>query len=289
MATLVQAEHPPARVKPLRPARSRLITRDIAGPVLVVSLLLGVTVASGLAASAGNPLGFVRFGRAFAPVIHPPRSAPVAPKTGYDGQYFWVLGSDPLLRHARTLLPFLTQGFRLQRIAYPALAWVLSGGRSAALGWSLLAVNLVVIVAATLGFAVYARRRGWSGWWALCVGLLPGFAYALLGDLSDALAIGSMLGGMIAWRHRRGALAAVLLAVACLAREPMVLAVAAIALDAACRRPAAARPDRVAGAVRAMLIAPVIVPGLAFVLWQVYIRLRLGDRRVRRPPRSRPR
>ncbi|MHB1836126.1 MAG: AZOBR_p60025 family cell surface glycopolymer formation protein [Solirubrobacteraceae bacterium] len=249
---------------------------DAYGPALIVGLLLSLLTYAGVLAYHGNPTGFVRFGTDFAAAIRPPHGAVVAKGTGYDGQYFWSLAQDPLILHTRTLIAFATQTFRLQRIAYPALAWLLAGGRGVLIPWTLIALNLLVIVGATLAFSQWARRRGMSGWWGLAFGLLPGFVYAVLADLSDALAVTSMVAGLVAYREGRRWRAAVLLALAGLAREPMMLAVAAVGIDGLER---SWRTTGVVAKASATLRAwwpAAIVPGLAFIGWQAYVDYRIG-------------
>jgi hypothetical protein len=276
MAATVEAQlgAPASRTAISRRAARLLAHTDALGPAIVVALVLAGLIGGGLVAHAGDPLAFVRFGRDFVSLIHPPAGALIYAHAGYDGQYFWTLAQDPFLLHAHTLLPFVTQSFRLQRIAYPALAWVLAGGRASATAWTLIAVNGLVVVGATLGFAAYARRCGWSGWWGLALGLLPGFAYAVLGDLSDALATTAMIAGLIAWGHARPTAAGLAFAVACLAREPMVLAVVAVALAGLLE--ARRRGDGWIRSVRRGVGRPVVVPAVAFIGWQVYIHVRLG-------------
>lgn len=270
----------PRRAAPVPPDRERRLRArwGVLGPGAVVGLMVALVVSSGLAASHGDPSGFVHFGRVFAAVIHPPRGAILATPSGYDGQYFWSLATDPLLLHPSTIGAFATQGFRLQRIAYPALVDLLAAGRPAGVLWALLAVNVVTVIGATVLFAGYARRRGWSGWWGLALGLLPGLMYALLGDLSDGLAVATMLGGLVAFRHDRRWTAGVLLAVAGLAREPMMLAVLAVAVQNAvvARSRARLQVIELRRAVREAAWTPVLVPALAFSAWQLYIRVRGG-------------
>jgi hypothetical protein len=258
-------------------ARVVLARTQTFGPALVVAMVLGLAVGPGVAAFRGNPTGFVRFGREFVPVTHPPAGAVIDRWTGYDGQYFWVLALDPLLARHRTVAAFSDQGFRLGRIGYPALAYALAGGQEDAVPWSLLAVNVIAVLALTLAFAVHAQRRGWSGWWALGVGLLPGLLFVTMGDLSGAVAVAFMLGGLMACERDRRWLAAGLLGAAGLTREPMLLAVVAVAVEAGARwwpvrrSPGALR--RTVGAVWPVLVIPAVV----FLAWRGYVQVRLGS------------
>jgi hypothetical protein len=249
------------------------------GPVLLVAALFAAIVAGRFATYHGNPTGFVLFGHAFTAYIHPPPGALVNSPDGYDGQFFYLQAKDPLLLNDATVASFRasTEAFRMDRVGYPALAWLLAAGQVAALPWSMLAVNVVVVLGLTAGFAVYARRRGWSGWWALAAGLLAGFLTATLRDLSDPLAVASMLTGLILWQRGRRWWAAALLTAAVLAREPMTLAVAAVALEAVVRGWRVRREPGAARRTASEAWPVVIVPAAAFVAWQVYVDARYGS------------
>jgi hypothetical protein len=252
-----------------------LSATDAFGPALIVALVLGLLVIPGLAIYRGNPTGFVRFGREWAGDIRPPPGAVVETKTGYDGQFFWAQAQDPLLLRDRTVAAFKHAGFRLGRVAYPALAYVLAAGWPSAIPWTLLAINALMILGVTIAFSQYARRRGWSGWWGLAVGLLPGFMFATLGDLSDVLAVASMLGGLMMWQQRRRWPAAGLLTLAVLAREPMLLAAAAVAVDACVGAWRSHRHGSLRVAISSLWPAAA-VPVLAFGAWQAYVHVRYG-------------
>jgi hypothetical protein len=256
-------------IGPLARARSLLARTEAFGPVLVVSMVLVLIIGAGFSARPGDPTVFVHFGRDFVSVLHPPTGAVIAPRTGYDGQYFWALAQDPLLLHSRTVAAI--PGYRLDRIVYPALAYALAVGRVNAIPWTLLAVNVGAVLALTAAFGSYARRRGWSAWWALAVGLLPGLQFGILGDLGGPLAVTFMLGGLMAWERKQRWLAAGLLTLAVLTREPMLLAVAAIAIEAVVqwwgRRH---EPGALSRSARAVLPA-VALPGAAFLAWQAYV------------------
>ncbi len=220
----------------------------------------------------------MRFGVAEAAYTHPPAGALVDSVDGYDGQFFWPTAQDPLLLRDRTVaaLRGAGQAFRLQRMAYPLLAFALAGGEPGAVPWTLLAINALTILVITAGFVAYARRRDVSPWWGLAVGLLPGMLTGVLRDLSDPLAVASMLGGLIMWQLGRRWWAAGLLTIAVLAREPMMLAVAAVTVELIAvwwrdRR----QPGALVRAARRAWPVP-IVPLAAFSAWQVYIDVRYG-------------
>lgn len=257
------------RVDRLARTRSLLARTEAFGPVLVVAMVLVLIIGSGFSAQPGDPTVFVHFGRYFVNVLHPPPGAVIAPRTGYDGQYFWALAQDPLLLHGRTLATI--PGYRLDRILYPAFAYALALGRVAAIPWTLLAVNVGAVLALTAAFGSYARRRGWSAWWALAVGLLPGLQFGVLGDLSGPLAMAFMLGGLMAWQQKQRWLAASLLSLAVLTREPMLLAVGAVGIEALAQWWARRHePGALSQSARAVL--PVLaLPGAAFLAWQAYV------------------
>ncbi len=240
---------------------------DLAGPVAVTAAVLLALVGARLVQYDGNPTGFVQFGRAAAPVVQPPNDARISSEIGYDGQFFYVQATDPLLRGRAQRALRLTNGeFRAQRMLYPAAAYVVAGGREDAIPWSLLILNVLTVLGATAATALFARSRGQSGWWALAVGLNPGMVLAVLRDLSEPMAVAALVGGLVAWRSRRPGVAAVALTLAVLAREVMVLGVLAIAVEAAWRL--LVRRDT--GALRRA--APVcLIPAAAFLAWQAYV------------------
>lgn len=251
---------------------------DVIGPLFAVVVLFAVVIAGRFETYHGNATGFVLFGQHWVQFTGPPRAALINSPDGYDGQFFYLQAKDPLLLHDSTVAGFrgANEAFRMQRVAYPALAWLLAAGQLSGLPWSLLAINVLVILGITAGFALYARGRGWSGWWALAVGFLAGFLTATLRDLSDPLAVAGMLAGLIMWQRGRRWWAAGLLTVAVLAREPMILAVAAIALDAAWRWWRAGHTARGLRHAARQAWPAVVVPAGAFIAWQAYVNVRYG-------------
>lgn len=272
----VSVRHPGGSPSPAHAGARGL--RQALGAVAIVAAVLSLAIAGRLAAYGGNLTGFIQFGARYAAVTHPPPGALVLSPDGYDGQFFYVQGQDPLLLHDFTVgaLRAGHEGFRLQRVGYPALAFVLSAGRAGALPFALLAANVLVLLGLAAGLAVYARRRGWSTLMAVAIALMPGMVLATLRDLSDPLAVACVVAGLLLWQVGRRWPAAVALAVAALTRELMIVAVAAVAADALIRcRQAHGEP----GAWRAIVTRawPVVaVPASAFAVWQAYVMARYG-------------
>lgn len=262
-------------------------------PVLLTAAVLAVAIGARLEQYGGNISGFVKFGAAFTSYTHPPSGAVVgtgASAEGYDGQFYYEMARDPLLLHDSTVRSLLAapqnvpralfashnQGYRLRRVGYPAASFLLGHALGLTLPVSMLAVNVITVLALTVGMTWYARRRGWSTLWALSVSLLPGLLLATRRDLADPLAVAAAVGALVAWsgRHRRVAVALLILAV--LTREVMVTAVLAIALEAGVR---AWRERGAPGALRRIVRhtwPAVVLPALAFGGWELYINLRSG-------------
>jgi hypothetical protein len=253
--------------------RSALGRLGILWPVLASAVVLLAFAGTEIAADHGNPAALVQFGTQFVRTTHPPAGDPIQKGPGYDGQLYWLQAHDPLLLRRSTAIRLQTvsAGFPLRRPAYPALAWLLAGGQASLLAWSLLAINVIAILSLTAAFAVYARRRGWNPAWAFVIGLSPGIVVSATRDLSDVLATCAMFAGLLAFNRRRAWLAGGLLAVAALAREPMVLSAVAVALalTAECWR---SRSLRGAAAIVRRGWPAVALPVAAYVGWGAYLR-----------------
>jgi hypothetical protein len=247
-------------------------------PVAVVALVLTLAITLDVRAYGDNLTGFIQFGSTFAHATHPPSGAFVSSPSGYDGQFFYVQARDPLLLHDSTVnaLRAAGEGFRLQRVGYPALSALVAEGQPGAIPFALLAVNVLLLLAVACGFAMYARRQGWSTLWALAVALMPGMLLATARDLSDPLAMAGLVSGLLLWRGGRRWPAALGLTVAVLTREVMMLAVVAVGAEA-CARGYRARATAGAWRATAAQVWPVVViPSAIFATWQAYLMARYG-------------
>jgi hypothetical protein len=247
-------------------------------PVLVVAVALAGLIATRLETYGGHVSGFVDFGQRYVGQTRPQPGSLVYSHGGYDGQFFYLQAHDPLLLHDNTVAAMRAarQAFRMQRMAYPALAFLLAGGSSAGIPFALLAVNVLVLLALAGFFAAYAIRRGWSVLWVIVLVLMPGLLMPVVRDLSDTLATGCVLAGVLLAQSGRRWPAAAALTLAVLTRESSIAIVLALAVELGIR---AWRARSEPGGWRLVLRGgwPIFaVPAVAFGVWQAYVALRYG-------------
>lgn len=147
---------------------------------------------------------------------------------GHDGQQFYVLASVlPDLPAAEGHVDDLQ--YRSRRILYPL---VLSPfGEGPPMIWAMLAVNLLAVGAAGAGVGRLAQRCGLSPYSGLAVAVTPAMLESTVGGLADAVAFAFAVWGVVLWRRQVWG-AAVLLALAALARETTLVVAAACLVTA---------------------------------------------------------
>jgi len=214
-----------------------------------------------LAANGGDARAWVTIGDCFAACNGPARGVCEDEAEGYDGQFAYYIARDPL--HAADCLD--VPAYRYQRILLPLLGRALSLGQSALIPWAFAAVDLAALVIATALLEDLLRAERASRWFALSYGLFAGVFMAVRLSTSEALAYGLVIGAL--WAHQRGRLwlAAILLALAGLAKETTGLFAAGFLLYFVLHR-------RWRDAIRLALVA-----GTPFVLWQVALYAWLGE------------
>jgi hypothetical protein len=170
---------------------------------------------------------FVKAGDEFTlPREAPPGLTVERNSSGYDGQFYYRMAIHPLSREARVGgIRFDFFIYRSQRIGYPLLIHVLSGGNSRAVPWCMLVVNVLALamiaaIAATITNGVLT---------GLTVALYPGFLLTLSRDLVEAVEMCLVLGALWLMLRRRYWAAAVLLTMAVLTKETALLVVIAAA------------------------------------------------------------
>lgn len=193
-------------------------------------VLVAVTFAGARLANAahGDVDGFVLSGSDFADPSRVPAGLDVTRGSGYDGQFYYRLALNPANLSEEAYGIRLDSPFRLQRIGYPVLAWMVSGGQAPLVPWALLIVNLVGIgVIGWLG-ALLARDVGRHPLWGLVLAGFWGLLFPLSHDLAEITEYAFLLAGLLALRRGRSLLAAAALTAAVLTRETAVVTVAAV-------------------------------------------------------------
>ena len=177
---------------------------EIVGPLAVVAVLFGVVIGNRLTTYQGNVTGFILIGSHFRHDVDAPRGARSVRRLAT------TVSSSTCRRPTRSSSRTgrcaasserarcsACSGWRIRRIAYLAAA-----GQRSAFPWSMLAINVAVVLLATGGFRGVRAPARMVGLVGAVVGLLAGFLSGTVRDLSDPLAVASVLGGLIAWQSR---------------------------------------------------------------------------------------
>jgi len=221
----------PFRVAPgARAAPGTRADRPLAAGLIAAAGALGFVLARCWLAAGGDITRFVRAAAPFADRDQTPRGLYVFPSNGYDGQFYYRLALDPADLHRTAFGITMDAPFRLQRIGYPALAWLLSLGQHGWVPVALAAVNVLAIGAIGLTGGLLARDCGRH---ALCGLLLAGyfgFFMSLGNDLTEPVAAACLLGGVLAYRRGRPVLAGLLFGYAALTRETALIVPLALAI-----------------------------------------------------------
>lgn len=149
----------------------------------------------------------------------------VSPGPGYDGQFAYRLALDPSDLSLTAGGVSLDRPLRLQRIAYPSLAWLLSLSQDDLVPATLVLVNLGALALLALLAAQLARAQGRSAMTGLLVVAFPGFVLSLSRDLTEIVAALFLLAGILAWWRGRLFWSAVATCGAVLTRESALLVV----------------------------------------------------------------
>jgi len=207
----------------------------------------------------GDLRGTARFGWKF-PVPPPLSDVPQLTETGYDGQFYAILASDPFLRHRATLRALDNPSYRAERILLPLLAWASAGGSAR---WAPFAYVLWCWLLGLGGLLVVFVWLGpvpWRGVWILLLATNAGLVVSLLRATPDAAALTLMLAALfLAERRGRTALTAACGALAVLARETSMLALPGLAW-----REIEARRWR-------RTVPLIVLPAVALVSWRLYV------------------
>ena len=245
--------------------RQLALKRLIDSPSLVA--LLVAAAYSIFAVAVWNARGreitrFVVIGRADVDPSQLPAGVALLPGHGYDGTAYYRFALDPFTR-VRTAFGITLDApaYRQQRIGYPLVVWLLSGGSRRVVPWMLVMVNILAVTAIGGLGAVFARLHGSAAAWGALAALYPGFLFSVSRDLTEPLACAFAIGAFVAMQRARHVMAGVLFACAVMTRESFLIAVFAVACAAMSSR------------ARWITATP---PAAVYAMWQVVLRERWG-------------
>lgn len=214
----------------------RAIDKPLVWASLAIALVLGWQGLTVQANYGGNWTGLFRTGSAQAvPDNLLAGTFRNAHPQGYDGQFYRFLAHDPLVRNG-TEAYLDSPALRARRVLIPLLAWMLAGGRSAAIDGA-----YILLIAASIFAGVYWMGRimahyGRSSSWGLSFLAVPAVLVGI-----DTMTVDVVLATItvyFAWQvetgHRRWLWFTV--AAAPLVRETGLILVAACVVASLCRK-----------------------------------------------------
>jgi hypothetical protein len=164
------------------------------------------------------------------PALMVPKVAHVKGK-GYDGQFYYRFAFNPTDWHPTAFGITIDHSYRYTRIGYSVVAWFLSaGGHGILLPLVLVVVNLAGVAAMAWLGGMLAQESGRHALWGLLFAAYFGLVVSVGRDTSEPLADACLLGGLLAYRHRRFALAALLIAYGVFTNEPVLVLPVALAV-----------------------------------------------------------
>jgi len=182
---------------------------------------------------------------------------------GYDGQFNYYIALDP---RPQAVTPRLdAPAYRYQRILYPLLARVVSGGSPNALAWALPAINLVGLALSTFLTSELLRTRGTSPWYAIPFGLWVGLLGSLRADLSEPLAFALVALAIFLDDRGQRAGSGLVFAIAAFAKETTLIFLFAWAIWGWV---STSRPKQLLWR---------LLPAVPFALFQVWLRMVFGS------------
>ena len=211
----------------------------------IVALIVGLIFTGGMLMKLdeyeGNFSGFLHISKKFLgrneilserPEIR--RELIKEDSNGYDGQFFYFIAFDPLVRHYQitsnpSQRPIDDPAFRYRRIAYPVFTKLASVNNP--FNYPVAMVLLAIAGAALCAFfvsktAIYSGLNGWEG---LACLLIPAFWLSLSVATPEPLAAGFLAAGFYLTLTKRYVLAAILFSMAILTRESATLFVLVLA------------------------------------------------------------
>jgi hypothetical protein len=189
----------------------------------------------------------------------------------YDGVYYYAIARDPIAQgreHGLIDRP----SYRYSHPGFAWLAWLASAGQPRVLPDAMLAVALACAGIAGAAASLLAADLRLSPWTGLAVALNPGMVFSVTVLTSEPAGVAALLVGLYAWRRRRRVTATVVLAAACLIKEPFLLVPMAIAVYELITWLRARRAgDHIPAGRALMRLAPLAFGPLLYAIWYVYV------------------
>jgi hypothetical protein len=184
------------------------------------------------------------------------------PSIGYDGQFYYRFAFDPFNWNPTAYGITVDHAYRYTRIGYSLVAFIISVGHGRLLPTVLAVINLICVGVMGLLGARFARESGRHALWGLLFVAYFGLVISVGRDTSEPLADACMLGGLLAYRHSRYVLAALLVAYGVFTNEPILVLSVAIAIVRLCqfglKRAKPGQPDLIW-----------VLPGAVYVLLEI--------------------
>ncbi|CAN5283265.1 hypothetical protein BH20ACT3_BH20ACT3_00150 [soil metagenome] len=200
---------------------SRSVPDRVSVPALVAALLALTFVGALLVRADGDVSLLVRAAPPWTEEVGSRDSLTVQEADdAFDGQFFYRLGVSPWSTDETVEgVTFDLPALRNSRWGYGALAFAASGGNPDLVPWALVGLNVAAAAAVGAIGGGLARSSGRHAAWGLLLVLWPGFVYSLSLDTSELAASAFLLGGLLALRHRRWAIAALALTAGIITRD----------------------------------------------------------------------
>ncbi len=230
-------------------------------PWVLVLIVVVIYLGAIFVTQDADPKAFVTLGECFSVCGGADGEDCLEGTEGYDGQFSYYIARDPLNAPDCLDIP----AYRMQRILLPALARVLSLGYTPLIPWALVAINLAALVVGTALLEDLLAMQGVSRWYALSYGLFVGVVMSVRLSTTEALAYGLVIAGIWAGQRQRPVYAAVMLALAGLAKGTTGVFTSGYLLYYALHRqwwPA---------------LRMAVIVGLPFALWQLALYGWLGE------------
>jgi hypothetical protein len=171
-----------------------------------------------------NPTIFITAGDEFTDRTAPPGLLVAQHSSGYDGQFYYRIACDPFsMQPVAAGVHFDYPVYRLQRIGYPFLVWMLSFGNRAVVPWIMIIVNLGALAGIGAAAVIATRELRVPAWSCLALALYPGFLLSVSRDLVEPLEVLLLMIALILLQRQRIVIAACVLALAALTKETSLL------------------------------------------------------------------